>query len=395
MEKQLAILAVVVVTVLSCNSSLTAVHPSPAPTATASTTPSATPSAPPPSATPISSQVPVPTYDELLSIRMTSLTVMWAGTSQRVLRSTDAGRRWADITPPDGLPTNWAAFFALDDLAAWVADSPWGSRSYRILRTIDGGQTWAGASGTLTGGSIGSLMFVDRLHGWATVGLGAAAGSEGVAVLRTVNGGVTWTRIAQSNDPSTTQGSTSGLSFSCDKGGEVFASASIGFLSQTCAGGPLEIYRTSDGGAHWNLVALPDPGPHSPQGYNLDPIFITATDGVMAAFYYNDQNPPTPVLLVTHDAGATWRAYPIPGGGSIDFESTAAGWQLDNPIQATANGGLSWHAVAVPAPPFTPSDMQLQDLGKGIALAWSRLAAFRTDDGAHTWRAVAPSGLHQ
>src|SRR5260370_1169773 len=100
-------------------------------------------------------------------------------------------------------------------------------------------------------------------------------------------------------------------------------------------------------------------------------------------------------LLLTRDSGVTWKVYSVPGQGFIDFESTVSGWQLDSPIQATTNEGLSWHVLAVPAPPFTPSDMQLQDLGKGIAMAWSRLAASRTDDGAHTWRGVAPAGLHE
>ncbi len=397
MVKQLAALVVVVVLTAACSSSQKAVRPSPIPASTPLPTASlgSPPATPTPSITPLPSQIAAPTNDELLSIRMTSLTVMWAGTSQRVLRSTDAGRSWADVTPASGLPRYWAAFFALDDQAAWVAYSLFGSRTYRILRTFDGGRTWSAASGTLPGGSTTGLFFVDRLHGWATVGLGAAAGSEGVAVLSSGDGGASWTQIAQTNDPSTTQASSSGLSFNCDKHVVVFSSPSIGLLSRDCAGGPLQIYRTRDGGAHWVLVALPYPGPTSAQSYNLDPIFLTAADAVMEAFYYYGQNAPTAALLVTHDSGVTWKVYSVPGQGFIDFESTVSGWQLDSPTQATTNEGLSWHVLAVPAPPFTPSDMQLQDLGKGIAMAWSRLAAYRTDDGAHTWRGVAPSGLHE
>jgi hypothetical protein len=37
--------------------------------------------------------------------------------------------------------------------------------------------------------------------------------------------------------------------------------------------------------------------------------------------------------------------------------------------------------------------MQLQYLGKGIATAWSWSTAFRTDDGAVTWRAITPQQL--
>ena len=319
---------------------------------------------------------------------------MWAGTTRRVLRSTDAGRRWTNVTPAAGPATAWSSFFALDDEAAWVVSSSFGSRSYRILRTFDGGRTWASALGSLPGGAISNLMFVDRLHGWATVRLGAAAGSEGVAVLASSNGGASWKLIAESGDPSTGQPGPSGISFSCDKQGAVFATPTVGFLSQECAGGPLAIYRTTDGGFRWTLMGLPYLGPASALSYNLDPIFLTTHDAVMQAFYYEGQSTvPTPALLVTHDAGATWHAFAVPGQGAIDFESTTSGWLLGSRIHATTNGASSWRALAVPAPPFVPSDVQLQDLGRGIALAWGRTVAFRTDDGANTWRAVTPPGL--
>jgi photosystem II stability/assembly factor-like uncharacterized protein len=74
----------------------------------------------------------------------------------------------------------------------------------------------------------------------------------------------------------------------------------------------------------------------------------------------------------------------------VDFESTTSAWLLGNPIEATSDGGATWRAVSAPAPPFKAVDMQLQDLGRGIATAWTYGAAYRTDDGAKTWRNVTP-----
>ena len=325
---------------------------------------------------------------------MTSLAVMWAGTSQRVLRSTDAGRHWSDVTPAGISPRSWTAFYALDDSAAWVVDSPFGTRRYVILRTVDGGHTWSAAPGTIAGGSIGGVTFVDRIHGWATNFLGAAAGSEAVGVLRSGDGGESWSLVAQTDDPSGLQPSPNGLSFSCDKGAADFATPMIGFLTQDCAGGPPGIYRTVDGGAHWRLVTLPYIGQPAAQASSQDPIILTATDAVMEGLYFYGVSSSADALLVTHDAGTSWRAEALPGTGAIDFESVTSGWQLDSPIQATTDGGLTWHPLAVPAAPFASSDMGLQDLGKGIAMAWSRRAAYRTDDGARTWRVITPPGLH-
>ena len=44
--------------------------------------------------------------------------------------------------------------------------------------------------------------------------------------------------------------------------------------------------------------------------------------------------------------------------------------------------------VPVDGAPFKAAEFGLQDLGTGTALAWSVQAAYRTDDGARTWRDI-------
>ncbi len=364
---------------VACSSTVSA----PSPTAAASPTPLPTRSASP-------MQVPIAQSDALVSMRMTSLSIMWAATNKRVLRSTDAGRHWTDVTPPYG-GHDWAAFFAVDDAAAWVVQSDFDSSLYTVWRTVDAGASWRSFASGLLGGSVTSVMFVDRMHGWITDSLGSAAGSEGVAILRSTDGGATWSVTASTDDPSTGQGS-SGIQFGCDKGAAVFGSPSIGLLTTFCAGGPPFIYRTTDGGFTWRGQALPNVPSTQYGGGAENATFLSPTDAIVTTEYYADG--PVYGLLVTLDGGATWSAHRLPGAGSVDFESILSGWQLNDTLAATSDGGSTWHTIGSSLP-FNATDMTLQFLGKGIAVAWAfrQATAYRTDDAGKTWRWVVPSGL--
>ena len=378
--------AVAAVLVLSaCSSSTSSQLRTASPAASLSAGPSAAPS---PSATGVPPQVTPAGSDALLSMRMTSLSVMWASTDTQVLRSTDAGRHWTGVTPKG--QGNWAAFFAVDDGAAWAVQSDFNSHAYTVWRTVDAGATWRSYAGKLIGGSVTSIFFVDRVHGWIVDNLGAAAGSEGVVILRSVDGGATWVAVAQSNDPTTGQG-TSGIDFGCDKGAVVFGTSSVGFLTTYCAGGPPLMYRTTDGGYHWQGESLPQLPSTQYGGGTENATFLTSTDAFVVAEFYD--NGPAYGLLVTRDGGATWTAYKLPGNGTVDFESPLSGWQLNDTLSATSDGGRTWHAIA--GLPFKGTEMTLQYLGKGIATAWGfhQPTAYRTDNGGTTWRPVAPPGL--
>jgi photosystem II stability/assembly factor-like uncharacterized protein len=334
----------------------------------------------------------IPSEEILISMRMTSLSVMWAATETRILRSTDAGRSWTDVTPANR-PGNWSAFFAVDDSAAWAVHSDYGTTSLTILRTTDGGLTWHRSAAPTPGGGATGVDFVDRSHGWIYVDLGVAAGSEGIAIVRTVDGGASWQVAAQTDDPTTNQG-IGGLSFGCDKAPMAFGSPSIGLLPTECAGGRPYIYRTTDAGSHWTTVNLPNMGSIELQGYFLTPTFLSPTDAVTVGSYYAQANQPSRVLLTTHDGGATWSVNRLPGGGSVYFASTLSGWQVNDTLSATSDGGRTWGTIG--SLPFKGIDMTLQYLGNGIGIAWGnrQATAFRTDDGGHTWHSVAPGGLH-
>ena len=335
-----ALLVALTVVLLGCNStSGSASRPAP----------SASPSNPPaPIVTASPAQTPTPTPptpepDALLAFRMTSLYVMWAATQHQIFRSNDAGRHWSEITPyaPAGAPV---AFFALDDQAAWFVDPAQGTNApFDVWRTTNGGRNWAQATATHPPGFVMGMSFIDRAHGWITVSSGAAAGSQAVAVMRSSDGGAVWSLVAKSADPTSTQPDPSGLEFGCDKSPTTFGSATVGLLPTFCAGGPPYIYRSVDGGVHWKSIALPSlAGSQASGGGFGTPIFITPTDAVMVGDYYSTDQIPT--MLVTQNAGASWRSFQLPGDGSLDFESTTSGWILTDPIPSSNRIMKSTHA---------------------------------------------------
>src|SRR5207249_624307 len=146
----------------------------------------------------------------------------WAAgsTTDRILRTTDGGSHWNDVTPRGARLGTWTTFF-LDADNAWLASSlqpgsPTNDFSVEIYRTLDGGRNWSqvGMSVTRDGGrkwvavalrvpqlgtptcdcSIESLRFWDKQHG-ALVLNDAYQDARGYAqnfLYTTTDGGRSW-----------------------------------------------------------------------------------------------------------------------------------------------------------------------------------------------------------
>jgi len=373
----------------------------PAATTVATSTPEAATATPGPTLT-IPAQQPL----TLASIHMMTSLDGWATERQtgRLLRTTDGGLQWQDVSVP-GVPlaADDTTYF-LDATHAWVVVAPLVSANgpatttVTVYRTADGGQTWdSGTPITVAGGGPGAFDFVDSEHGWLMVSLGAAAGSEAIEIWRTIDGGMNW------EEASLTSGfpdlSTPGsLPFGCDKSGVGFINPSDGWATGHCPGGNMFFYATHDGGQAWEWQALPAP-PGYPAGLATScmcaipaPIIISPSEAFVAVGVYEEVQ--SWFLYATRDGGAVWTptALPVsqpPNGAGPDFINADDGWVTDGAtLYVTHDGGQTWSQVA----PFPTTDVRggLNFVNTNDGWFAGEQALYVTHDGGQTWSPIAP-----
>ena len=175
---------------------------------------------------------------------------------------------------------------------AFVADS-------RLFRSTDRGDTWQDRSAALPGGPTREMAFVTDNEGWlATFGSAATQCQyQSVGIAHTTDGGAKWDQLVVPGVAPAPD--ASGLGGPKCKERLAFADAQRGFLSAYDPNSAPVIYRTTDGGNTWKTV-FTDTGGGAPL---TDLGFTDPTHGVAVL-----GATPDPKLLVSSDAGATWRA---------------------------------------------------------------------------------------
>jgi len=292
--------------------------------------------------------------------------VGWAMNGETLSLTADAGRTWRTITPSPLVDQE--AGDRIDSIAAAGNDDLWvaagdviglvpfsrsvdgSDRGAEILRSTDGGGRWS--SSTLPGclqtcGGNLSLSFVDRLHGFATIGPGPSHAS---VLYATDDGGVTWSPVATM--PFAPSGST--IVFADTEDGWALSQPGAGPGSQSTlfsGSSAPSLYRTTDGGRTWARA----PGLPATASYTL-PTFFDDHDGVVFALA------PHPTVFATADGGHRWRRVSVPVGGSVTglappphFSApTPSHWYLSwgRTLVETTDGGATWTTVdtAVPWP---------------------------------------------
>ncbi len=313
----------------------------------------------------------------------------WGLNGPLVLRTTDGGTTWYDVTPRAAGASIIGTDFS-DAGHGWLATVANEAGPLTIYRTADGGKSWAKTTTNLT--TMGAqVRFVDATHGWILVNQGVAAGSEGVVLLRTLDGGASWTVVNQTAPQNPAPGQ---IPFGGGKTGFAFSDDKHGWLTgYQPVEGHAYLFATGDGGATWQPADLKLPKDYAHSWLSTQsPLFFSATDGLLPVVF-GEQGQPT-VFYVTHDGGKTWApGAPVvsPGNNSFlwSFADVKHGFATDGDhLFATADGGASWTEVRTDR--TLAGTTQLWFVSDQVGWAASDTVLLKTTDGGKTWAIVKP-----
>lgn len=332
-----------------------------------------------------------------------------------LLRTTDGGHSWVDVTPPEpglGKPARTHGFrsaqtFFWDQERAWIIyfDTP------RVWRTGDGGRTWQASqplplAGTEEGDEFTdeylgpmALQFIDLRNGWLAVNEAQGMMHGDLELLRTRDGGATWEHIHHGSI----------LSFR----GLAFLDERIGWISDGEAEFSAEaLEQTHDGGRTWEVVTSLGGAPAESMFARcraLCPVqflqVLPSRTAVMVVFRkaFDYEFEPPSALYVSADGGATWEERQLPESPtSLVLIDPQRGWLLDGyggKLFATEDGGLGWTEVRQ-----VGWDGRLNFISDrlGWAVAWPAedgepwyqdlegRALLRTADGGRSWEQLQP-----
>lgn len=195
----------------------------------------------------------------LTGIRMLDNQNGWALTAHAILKTTDGGVQWKNVTPANAGLNAFARGDFFNMQYAWIAIPPaqMQGNSTGVLRTTNGGRNWQHI--TITdplSATVDVPHFLNTQQGWLEIsGLGAA-GHSLFDIWHSVNGGLSWTKLASSGSASgLSLGYTTGISFQNAQSG--IAAGNLG-AAATHPAVPV-IAVTHNGGKHWQIVSLPLP----------------------------------------------------------------------------------------------------------------------------------------
>ena len=265
-----------------------------------------------------------------------------AGTKGTVLRTTDGGASWRNVSPPGAADLQFRDIEAFDAHRAVVLAIGEGEAS-RVYRTDDGGATWTESfRNTDANAFYDCLTFFDRRHGLAM--------SDPVdgkfRILSTSDGGRSWKVLPNAGMPAALDGEAG------------FAASGQCLV----ASGPSDVWLATGGGAHARVLHSADRG-----------LTWTAADTPIPA-----GDPAKGVFALAFRD----RVHGLAVGG--DYRADQASPQA---AATTADGGRTWRPAAQPPPAYRSGAVWFPH-SRTAALAVGPTGTDLTTDGGRTWRTV-------
>ena len=355
----------------------------------------------------------------LWGMHMVNRSTGWAVTKTELLRTTDGGLIWQDLTPAGtgggpiedaasvnspsygGTPPNLAV---RGPKAAWLVVPA--TNALTVYRTTDGGAVWNSATLAVDASGQEPLLmgvdFVDIHHGWLAVNLsGVAAGSMDIEIYATTDDGATWHLKSGAAVFADGHGHTplGGL-----KSGFAFATARRGFIAGQSYANAVWLYVSKDAGKSWRARGLAAPAGSTLERMlttypiTLPPSFVTHYKGFLPV-YGPKSAASSPSFLAdfyaTTNGGSTWR--PTTPLGTTSFGPRFWGWPDARhgfvagraAMRLTSNAGLTWRKRVVPAKLQGVRQIDFGAASTGWAIVHDKL--FKTTNRGRTWTALAAS----
>ncbi|WUS35247.1 oxidoreductase [Streptomyces sp. NBC_01255] len=265
-----------------------------------------------------------------------------AGSKGTVLRTTDGGRSWRDVSPPGAGELEFRDVEAFDARRAVVLAIGEGEAS-RLLRTEDGGATWTESfRNTDPRAFYDCVTFFDRRHGLAM--------SDPVdgkyRILSTGDGGRTWRVLPSAGMPDALPGEA-GFAAS---GQCLVSSGPRDVWLATGGGATARVLHSADRGLTWTATATPIPAGDPARGvFGL--AFRDRTHGIAVGGDYRKDQPSPRAAAVTRDGGRTWHASDAPppayrsGVAWLPHSRSAALAVGPTGTDLTTDAGRTWRTI--------------------------------------------------
>jgi photosystem II stability/assembly factor-like uncharacterized protein len=265
-----------------------------------------------------------------------------SGTQGTVLRTTDGGRTWRNVSPPGTAELQFRDIEAFDARRAVVLAIGEGEAS-RVYRTADGGATWTESfRNTDARAFYDCLTFFDREHGLAM--------SDPVdgkfRILSTRDGGRSWTVLPNDGMPAALEGEA-GFAAS---GQCLVSSGPKDVWMATGGGAHARVLHSSDRGLTWRATNTPIPAGDPAKGVFALAFRDRAHGLAVGGDYRPDQASPQ-AGAVSRDGGRTWRPAGTPppayrsGAAWLPHSRTAALAVGPTGTDLTTDGGRTWRTV--------------------------------------------------
>lgn len=255
--------------------------------------------------------------------RTAVLTLLLAFALQATAAADHRTPRWEPV--PTGSEQQYRGLDAVDKRVAWV-----GGSAGEVLRTTDGGATWQDVSPPDTEGLLFRDVEAHSAHRASVMSIGEGDASR---IYTTLDGGRHWRLAFRNDDPA--------AFYDCM---DFFAGGRRGLALSDPVGGKFRIAATSDWGLSWHV--LPDAGmPPAVAGEFAFAASGTClvTSGFRDAWFGSGGGASR--VFHSGDGGASWTvtAAPIPAapaGGvfSLAFRNTREGVMVGGDFTAEANG---------------------------------------------------------